>query len=65
MNRGFIGTIFLIIIGLAALKYFLNWSIFDALDSEQGRATLEYLKKLFNYLKELTLSLWSYLRQRI
>ncbi|MEK7227663.1 MAG: hypothetical protein AAB641_02115 [Patescibacteria group bacterium] len=60
-ERGFIGTVFLIIIGLAALKYFFNWSIFDAINSEQGRGTLLYLKEILNYLKGLVLSIWSYI----
>ena len=55
-NRGFIGTIFLIIIGLAALKYFLNWSIFDAAESEQGRSTIIYVRDVINIV-------WSYLAE--
>ncbi len=55
MNRGFIGFFILIIIALAALKYFLDWSIFDAADSEQGRNTIEYIKNILNIC-------WSYIR---
>ncbi|KKQ83091.1 MAG: hypothetical protein UT07_C0010G0015 [Parcubacteria group bacterium GW2011_GWB1_38_8] len=55
MNRGFIGLLILIIIALAALKYFLDWSIFDAADSEQGRNTIEYIKNILNIS-------WSYIR---
>ena len=61
-EKGFIGTLLLIILGLAALKYFFNWSIFDALNSEQGRATAAYLKELFVYLKNFSLYIWSYIR---
>ena len=53
-ERGFIGTIFLIIIGLALLKYFFNWSIFDAAASEEGRGTISYVRDILN-------TLWSYL----
>ena len=55
MNRGFIGLLILIIIALAALKYFLDRSIFDAADSEQGRNTIEYIKNILNIS-------WSYIR---
>ena len=47
-NRGFIGTLFLIIIALAALKYFFDWSIFDAVASEQGKNTINYIKDVLN-----------------
>jgi len=52
MNRGFIGLLILIIIALAALKYFLDWSIFDAADSEQGRNTIEYIKNILQNIPE-------------
>lgn len=54
-NRGFIGLFILIIIALAALKYFLDWSIFDAADSKQGINTIEYIKNILNIS-------WSYIR---
>lgn len=44
----------MIIIGLAALKYFLNWDIFDAAESDQGKSTILYIRDLFN-------TLWSYI----
>lgn len=53
-ESGFIGTIFLIIVGLALLKYFFNWSIFDWIESEQGRETL-------NYIREVGRTVWSYI----
>lgn len=53
-SRGFIGTIILIIIGLAALKYFLNWDIFDAANSEQGQGTIGYVRDIIN-------TIWKYI----
>ena len=54
-DKGFIGWLVLIIIALALLKYFLNWSIFDAAASEQGRNTINYIKDVLNFV-------WSYAR---
>ena len=56
MNRqkGLIGIIVLIIIALALLKYFFNWSVFDAAASPQGNATIRYVRELFN-------TAWSYI----
>ena len=54
-QRGFVGWIVLIIIALALLKYFFNWSIFDVANSEQGRNTIDYLKEVWSFV-------WSYLR---
>ncbi len=53
-NRGFIQLIVLVIIGLAALKYFLNWSIFDAASSAEGRSTISYVRDIVNFI-------WSYI----
>lgn len=53
-NRGFVMIVVLIIAGLAALKYFLNWDIFDAASSEQGQSTIGYIRDLVN-------TVWSYL----
>ncbi len=53
-KRGFITTILLIIIALAALKYFLNFSIFDAAASEQGQGTIAYLRDVIS-------TVWSYI----
>lgn len=53
-NRGFITTILLIIVGLALLKYFFNWSIFDAAASEEGRGTISYIRDVLN-------TVWSYI----
>lgn len=51
---GFITTILIIIVALAALKYFLNWDIFDAAASEEGQTTISYVKDVIN-------TVWSYI----
>jgi hypothetical protein len=53
-DGGFISLIILIILGLAALKYFLNWDIFDAASTDQGQSTIGYVRNLIN-------TLWSYI----
>ncbi len=62
MDRGFVRSLILIIIALAFLKYFFNWSIFDALESEQGRATVNYLREVLNiswfYIKNFFIKLY-------
>lgn len=47
-KQGFISTLLLIIVGLAALKYFFDWSIFDAAASEQGRGTVAYIRDVLS-----------------
>lgn len=47
-NRGFIGWLILIIIALALAKYFFDWSIFDAVNSDKGKDTIEYIKKVID-----------------
>ena len=65
MNRqkGFIGRLILIIIALVLLKYFFDWSIFDAASSEQGRKTVSYIKEVFNiawdYIDGPVLFVWN------
>lgn len=54
-NKGFIGYLILIIIALAFLKYFFNWSIFDVVASEEGRSTINYIREILN-------TVWSYVR---
>ncbi|KKT14274.1 MAG: hypothetical protein UV94_C0020G0005 [Parcubacteria group bacterium GW2011_GWC1_43_30] len=54
-ERGFISWLILLIIALALLKYFLNWSIFDAMESERGRETVSYIRDVLNIA-------WSYVR---
>ena len=58
MDRGFIRTILVIVIALALLKYFFNWSIFDAADSEQGKGTIEYIRQVLN-------TIWAYIEKPI
>ena len=51
MQKGSIIFWFVVIIaGLGALKYFLNWDIFDAAASDQGQNTIEYLRSVINYI---------------
>jgi hypothetical protein len=61
-DRGFIGILLLIIIALVLLKYFFSFSIFDFAQSEEGREVLEYVKKVFVYLKELLVRAWNYIQ---
>lgn len=57
---GFITLIIFLIIALALLKYFFDWSIFDATDTPQGQETVSYTRQLIDtvwfYLK--TPALW-------
>jgi len=55
MKRGFVGNLILIIIGLALAYYFFDWSIFDALESEKGKSTI-------NYIQDVLAALWSYVK---
>lgn len=57
-QKGFITTLLLIIIALAALKYFFNWSIFDAAASEQGQGTISYIRNVLN-------TVWSYIGEHV
>lgn len=58
-DRGFIQTIIIVIIALAALKYFWDWSIFEAAETEEGQGTIAYIKQILNYLKNFIVSLWN------
>ena len=62
MNKGFIGKIILILIALAIFFYFFDWSIFDAIESEKGRATINYIKDIINiswdYIKALFVKIY-------
>lgn len=53
-DRGFIEIVILIILALAALKYFLDWDIFDAAATEEGQGTISYIKKVLD-------AIWSYI----
>lgn len=55
LRKGFVSTVILIIIALALLYYFFDWSIFEFASSERGQKTLEYIKDV------LALT-WSYLK---
>ena len=61
-NKGFIGWLMLVIIALAFLKYFFNWSIIDAANSEQGKNTIKYVKDVLNvvwfYVRPSALYIW-------
>lgn len=52
---GFIGWLILIVIALAALKYFYDWSIFDAAASPEGQSTIAYIRNIFDYV-------WTYIK---
>jgi hypothetical protein len=53
-QQGIIGLLILIIIALILLKYFLNWSVFDAANSSQGKDTIGYTQVLLN-------TIWNYI----
>ena len=47
-----------IVVGLALLKYYFDWSIFDAIHSEQGRNTIVYMKDVLS-------TAWMYIKTPI
>lgn len=51
---GFINIIILVLVALIALKFFLNWDVFDAAETEQGKSTILYIRDIFNLV-------WSYI----
>jgi len=53
-DQGLIGYVLLIIIALALLKYFFNWSIFEAAATPQGQETVGYTHQVIN-------TVWSHL----
>jgi len=61
-ERGFISWLILLIVALAFLKYFFDWSIFDAVESEKGRATIAYIREVLDvswaYIKIPILFVW-------
>ena len=61
MNKGFISTIVVIIIALAALKYFFDWSIFEAAGTSEGQGTLAYVKDLLVWMKDAVVTVWHYI----
>lgn len=52
-DRGFIEIIVIVILALAAAKYFLNWDIFDAASTTEGQGTIAYIKNVLA-------TIWSY-----
>lgn len=60
-EKGFVGIIILIIIALVLLKYFFNWSIFEAAGTPEGKSTLSYLTDLLHWLRDLAVSAWNYI----
>lgn len=46
--------VLVILVALTALKYFLNWDIFDAAASDQGQSTILYMRSVINYV-------WAYI----
>jgi hypothetical protein len=47
-NEGFISLIIIIVIALAAAKYFFGWSVLSAISSSEGQGTVGYLKDVWN-----------------
>lgn len=54
MQRGFISWIIIAFVALVLLKFFLNWDVFDAAASDQGKSTMLYARDLINLI-------WSYI----
>jgi len=49
-QKGFISWIILFIIALALLKYFFNWSIFDAAETDEGKSAILYIRDILNFI---------------
>lgn len=47
-QSGFISTLVVIILALAAAKYFFDWSIFDAAASPEGQGTVIYIRRILD-----------------
>lgn len=54
LKRGFIGTIILIIVALALLKYFFGFDVLEASQTPQGQSTVGYIKAVVE-------TVWSYI----
>ncbi len=61
-ERGFIEIILVVILALAALKYFFDFSIFEFLGSEEGKGLVYYIKEILIWIKEALVSLWHYIQ---
>jgi hypothetical protein len=55
---GFIALIVFFIIALALLKYFFDWSVFEASSTPQGQETVSYTKRVLD-------TIWYYLQAPI
>jgi len=53
-SGGFINTLVIIILALAAAKYFFGWSIFDAAETSEGQGTVVYIRRILD-------TIWYYL----
>lgn len=62
-EKGIIGIILLVIVALILLKFFLNWDVFDAASTDQGKSTILYARDLFNliwhYIAAPVMFIWS------
>ncbi len=66
MERGFIVRWFLFaVVVLALAYYFFDWSIFDALESERGVATVAYIKKVLAAVWEYIKIPFEYIAEKI
>lgn len=52
-RQGFVNFLVLLILALAGLKYFFNWSVLDALETPSGQNTV-------TYMKEVSVVAWGY-----
>ncbi len=57
-EEGFITLIIFFIIALALLKYFFNWSIFEASSTPQGQETVGYTRHLID-------TIWFYMKSPV
>jgi hypothetical protein len=62
-ERGFIGLLIVLIVGLIFAKYLFNWSIFSAAASPQGQETVSYTHQIFStvwgYISAPIIFVWS------
>src|SRR4051812_7548774 len=62
-ERGFVGIILLVIIGLILLKFYANFDVFSAADSGRGQETIGYtaqlLKTIWSYISTPVTFIWS------
>jgi len=62
-EKGFIGYIILVVIALILLKYFFNWSIFEATATPQGQETVSYTRHVIDviwvYVNPIVMWVWN------